>query len=160
MRYLIIIIFLMCFGVLCTPPDHLRKNRFVFYDDRRDEIVSTAEELLGVEYKNGGASPSGFDCSGFTRYVYEKNGYKIPRNAASQYYSGRRVSLKFAKPGDLVFFAISGPRVSHVGIYAGNYSFIHSASLGKTVMNSSMKTGYWEKRYVGAATYFSDSAQE
>jgi cell wall-associated NlpC family hydrolase len=160
MRYLIIIIVIIFFGLLCTPPEHLRKNRFEFSDDRRVEIVSTAEKYLGVEYRNGGVTPSGFDCSGFTMYVYKKNGYNIPRSASSQYYSGRRVSLKYAKPGDLVFFAISGPRVSHVGIYSGNYSFIHSASQGKNVMSSSLKTGYWEKRYVGAATYFAESAQE
>ncbi len=157
-RYFIIIGIL--FNQLCSPPGNIRRNQLVFFDDRRNEIFNTAINYLGVPYKKGGATAEGFDCSGFTLFAYKKSGYNIPRSAPSQYYSGRRISLKYAKPGDLVFFAIDGGRISHVGIYAGNNEFIHSPGTGKSVSYAKINIKYWARRYIGAVTYFADRKEE
>ncbi len=138
----------------CTPPGYLRTRELIFTEDNRDEIVRTAEKYRGIMYKEGGTTPSGFDCSGFTRFVYRENGYGLPRNVYAQYSSGRRVRLASARPGDLVFFTINGYNISHVGIYIGNFTFIHAPRTGKRVSYSSIKNPYWEKRYAGAVTYF------
>jgi len=154
--YLYTILIFISFLFSCTPPGYIREGReIVFYEDRRDEIVQTARNYIGVRYKNGGKTPDGFDCSGFTMFAYKENGYDIPRKATSQYFSGHKITLRSAKPGDLVFFNISGSRISHVGIYLGNNSFIHSPSPGKSVSYASMDN-YWGKRYTGAITYFKD----
>ena len=154
-RYLhIVFIVLVIYLYSCTPPGYIKTKELIFFDDRREDIVKTAKMFAGSLYKEGGTSPSGFDCSGFTQYVYEKNEYNIPRKASEQYYSGRRIRLKSAKPGDLVFFRINSNRISHVGVYTGNFTFIHSPSSGKQVSFSSIKNPYWERRYVGSVTYF------
>lgn len=157
MRYLsVFFIIIILFILSCTSPGNIRTRHLLFYDDRRDEIIETAKKYIGVKYEEKGSSPDGFDCSGFTLYIYKKNGFIIPRKASSQYKSGKRINLKSAKPGDLVFFNVKGNYISHVGIYAGNYEFIHSPSLGKSVSYASINNPYWKKRYIGAITYFAN----
>ncbi|HPO46354.1 MAG TPA: NlpC/P60 family protein, partial [Spirochaetota bacterium] len=78
----------------------------------------------------------------------------LPRATADQYRSGRPVSRRALRPGDLVFFSISGGRISHVGIYMGGESFIHAPSSGKRVSFARLDNAYWRKRYAGAVTYF------
>ncbi len=142
----------------CTPPAHMIKKGWMFHDDKsgtkRERIVRTAKRFIGARYRYGGKDPFGFDCSGFVLYVYNKNGINIPRGSKSQYYSGKRVRIKEAKPGDLVFFSINSKKISHVGIYLGNFRFIHSPREGRKVSCASIKNTYWRKRYAGAATYF------
>lgn len=115
-------------------------------------IIQTAKKMLGVKYRYGGTSPSrGFDCSGLVQYSHRAAGIKLPRTTRQQFASARRISRKYLKAGDLVFFKTSPSRsVSHVGIYLGNYKFIHAPSSGKRVKISSMKAKYWRKRYSGA----------
>ena len=108
-------------------------------------VVSIAERYLGVPYVWGGASPSGFDCSGFTMYVYAQVGVSLPHNAAAQYGVGSPVSMGSLEPGDLVFFDGLG----HVGIYIGGNQFIHAPHTGTVVQISSM-TGWYASTYVGA----------
>jgi len=157
MRYLsLYLIILIVFVISCTPPGYIRTRHLVFYEDKRDEILETAKKYIGVKYEEKGTSPDGFDCSGFTLYIYKNNGFNIPRKASSQYNAGKRINLKSAKPGDLVFFNVKGNNVSHVGIYAGNNEFIHSPSAGKSVSFASINNPYWKKRYVGAITYFAN----
>lgn len=115
-----------------------------------NEIVNYAKSLSGIAYKYGGSTPSGFDCSGFTSYVYKKVGVTLPRTAASQYGQGTAVSKSNLQPGDLVFFNNFGAGISHVGIYVGNSNFI-SATSSKGIATVSINDPYyWGKYYVGA----------
>lgn len=97
--------------------------------------VSIAMQYLGVPYVWGGASPSGFDCSGLVMYVYAQMGVYLPHSAAAQFYSGTPISSSQLAPGDLVFF---GSPISHVGIYIGGGSMIHAPFEGATVSITSI----------------------
>ena len=113
-------------------------------------IVKQGKKYLGVKYVYGGASPKGFDCSGFTSYTFKQQGMAIPRSAAEQYKKGVAVSKNNLKAGDLVFFKTSSTKkVSHVGIYIGSGKFIHSAGKGVSI-TSINDPYYWKSRYVGA----------
>jgi cell wall-associated NlpC family hydrolase len=108
-------------------------------------VVSIAEQYLGVPYRWGGASPSGFDCSGLVMYVYSQVGVALPHSSYSQYGAGSPVSRDQLQPGDLVFFDGLG----HVGIYVGGNSFIHAPHTGDVVKISSI-SGWYASTYVGA----------
>jgi cell wall-associated NlpC family hydrolase/LysM repeat protein len=112
-------------------------------------IISTAQAQAGIRYRWGGTSRSGFDCSGFTSYVFAKHGVRLPRTSIEQSRFGQAVSRGSLQPGDLVFFKTRGSRVSHVGIYTGGGRFIHASSGGGRVTTSSL-TGYYDRRYAGA----------
>lgn len=118
----------------------------------RKLLADFAMTLRDIRYRRGGRDPStGFDCSGFVRYVYRHAlGKDLPTNSASQYLAGTKVDRADMKTGDLVFFRIKGKRVSHVGIYLGDGRFIHSPSTGKRVSVSDLDNAYWSKRFVGA----------
>ena len=92
------------------------------------DLTATASQYIGVPYVYGGTSTSGFDCSGFTQYVYKKLGVSLNRTAASQFTQGTSVSKANLVVGDLVFFNTTGKTASHVGIYIGNNKFIHAGS--------------------------------
>lgn len=113
------------------------------------QIINTAMQYIGVPYKFGGNSPKGFDCSGFTQYVFSKNGISLPRTADVQFRTGKIVGKSELKQGDLVFFTTYEPGASHVGIYTENGRFIHASS-SKGVMISRLDDVYWKGRYVGA----------
>jgi peptidoglycan DL-endopeptidase CwlO len=109
------------------------------------QAVAIAMQYLGTPYVWGGQSPSGFDCSGFTMYVWAQLGVSLPHNAAAQYGYGSPVPSNALEPGDLVFFDGLG----HVGIYVGNGAFIHAPHTGDVVKISSL-TGWYADNYVGA----------
>lgn len=122
-----------------------------------EQVVALAMSYLGVPYTWGGASPSGFDCSGFTLYIYKQFGYSLSHSASTQWYNtGEYVDRNDLQPGDLVFFAdpsrTNGKACSHCGIYIGNGEFIHasSSSSGKYVRISSLTSGYYNTYYKGA----------
>lgn len=94
-----------------------------------ENILSYAKNFIGVPYRYGGSSPSGFDCSGFVKFVYGYFGVSLPRTSYSQMQSGYAVSTDALQPGDLLFFRGGG----HVGIYAGNNTYIHAPQTGRTV---------------------------
>lgn len=115
------------------------------------QILAEAQKYLGTPYVNGGASPSGFDCSGFVYYVLKQVGYSPYRTPTDQYKQGSYVDKSNLQVGDIVFFAntyTSG--LSHVGIYAGNGQFIHSPNSRSTVSYSDLTSGYWAEHYYGA----------
>ena len=112
-------------------------------------IVATAKKYLGYRYVYGGASPStGFDCSGFTSYVYKQHGISLNRTAAGQYSNGVAVSRANLQPGDLVMFGKSG--INHVAIYIGGGQIIHASTPSTGVRIDSLSTGYYNNNYVGA----------
>lgn len=120
-------------------------------------IVTEAQKYLGTPYVYGGASPSGFDCSGFTMYVYSQHGYSLPHSATSQWQSGigtKVYSISALQPGDLVFFndpsRNAGKACSHAGIYVGGGQFIHSSSSRSNgVIISDLTSGYYNTYFVG-----------
>jgi peptidoglycan DL-endopeptidase CwlO len=109
------------------------------------EVVGIALRYLGVPYRWGGASPSGFDCSGFVMYAYAKIGISLPHHAASQFGYGRPVARSALRPGDLVFF--NG--LSHVGIYIGDGQFVHAPHTGDVVKISSLSDSWYTATWVG-----------
>lgn len=118
-------------------------------------IVALARKYVGVRYVYGGASPRGFDCSGFTMYLYKQYGYKLEHTASWQfnYGPGYKVSKSDLKPGDLVFFRdpkrAKGKACSHCGMYIGNGQFIHASSSGG-VKISNLSASYYSTYYKGA----------
>ncbi len=117
------------------------------YISRR--IVQTSMEYIGVPYVFGGTSPSGFDCSGYVRYVFASAGIYLPRTADAQYEVGYAVSTSELVPGDLVFFSTYEYGPSHVGIYLGDGSFINASS-SRGVAIDSLYSSYWGSCYIGA----------
>lgn len=113
-------------------------------------VVSYAQQFLGCKYVYGGTSTNGFDCSGFTQYVYKHFGINLNRTAAAQYSNGKSVTELQA--GDLVMFGKSG--INHVGIYMGGNTFIHAANPGRGVTTDALSTGYYKTNYVGAKRIF------
>jgi len=121
----------------------------------RTSLVQTANRFIGIPYVWGGETTAGFDCSGLTMTVYRLNGLQLPRSAREQFGVGKPVKRDDLKPGDLVFFATTGKgRVSHVGIYNGDGSFIHAPRSGKRIRNASLSNKYFRDRYIGARRYF------
>jgi cell wall-associated NlpC family hydrolase len=118
----------------------------------REALLAFAMKLRDIRYHRGGRAPStGFDCSGFVRYVFMHSiGLDLPTNSASQFLAGLKVKRNEMKTGDLVFFRTRGKAISHVGIYIDNGQFIHSPSAGKTVRVDSLNEAYWAKHFVGA----------
>lgn len=113
-------------------------------------VVSYAKQFLGCKYVYGGTSTSGFDCSGFTQYVYKHFGVSLNRTAAAQYSNG--TSVTNLQAGDLVMFGKSG--INHVGIYIGGNTFIHAANPSRGVTTDTLATGYYKTNYVGARRIF------
>jgi hypothetical protein len=111
-------------------------------------VLNTAKKYIGTPYVFGGMSPQGFDCSGYTQYVFKQQGHQLPRSADQQYLSGKPVAYNNLAPGDLVFFTTYAKGASHEGIYLGEGKFIHASSHG--VMISKLADSYWHARYLGA----------
>ncbi len=148
---IILLIFLNTMNLLCRSPD-TKERKITLYD--REGIINIAKQYLGTPYKAGGSTPEGFDCSGFTMYVYKQGGYKLHRTTTGQYQQLRPV--KIPRKGDLVFFKTDNNFVGHVGIYIGDLKFIHAPSSGKKVSIDDLQNPYWKKNYIGTRTIFLD----
>ncbi len=122
--------------------------------DGAKRLVHSAMGFLGVPYVRGGNNvEQGFDCSGFTRYIFEKSvGLVLPRRADEQARLANLLSIPRdeLKPGDLVFFNTMRRTFSHVGIYLGEGKFIHAPRAGAVVRVEDMRDAYWSKRFTGA----------
>ncbi len=117
---------------------------------KADAVIATAKQYIGVPYLWGGTTPSGFDCSGFTQYVFKQHGISLNRTTETQYQQGTYVSKGNLQPGDLVFFQNTYKAgISHVGIYIGDGNFIHSSS-SKGITITALDSSYWAPKYYGA----------
>lgn len=114
-------------------------------------VVETARSQMGVRYAWGGDSPhDGFDCSGFTYWVFRQNGVDIPRPSWEQYRVGLEVGMRELRPGDLVFFrTMATGRSLHVGIVSAPGRFIHSPKAGGVVSESSLDNSFWKRHFIG-----------
>ena len=135
---------------LASPSDSSLQGK------KRDAVIATALSLLGQSYEFGGNGEGGFDCSGFVMYVYQKNGIPMARTTKRQFHGGNLIQKTSIKPGDLVFFTITGDSISHVGIYLGAEKFIHAPRKGKNIEVSSLANSYWKEHFAGAVTYIEE----
>ncbi|HEU4965328.1 MAG TPA: NlpC/P60 family protein [Bacilli bacterium] len=126
-------------------------QRQVIHAIIKRRLVADSKKYLGKPYVWGSSNPNvGFDCSGFVYYMFRKEGYAIPRYTSTQLYGkGRWISRSKLRPGDLVFFALEGSRISHVGFYMGYNQFI-SATSSKGIAIYSLNNSYWGPHYRGA----------
>lgn len=122
------------------------------WQDAVQEVLMNALSLTGIKYRYGGTSPNtGFDCSGFVRYVFsEAASIALPHNARAISQVGRMISPEQLQPGDLVFYNTMKSAFSHVGIYLGNNRFIHAPSSGGGIHVVRMDDAYWSQRFDGA----------
>jgi peptidoglycan DL-endopeptidase LytE len=128
-----------------TPPAEAAPVRSGGY-----EISGTALGLRGVPYRNGGADPNGFDCSGLVWYVFSQHGVAVPRTVEDQYKVGGTIDVADLRPGDLVFFNTTSSGASHVGISVGGESFVHAPSSSGVVRVEDLRASYWASRFIGA----------
>ena len=117
-------------------------------------IADLAKLQVGAPYRYGGASPTGFDCSGLVFYTHGKFGINTPRTSLAQFNTARPVKLNLLKSGDVVFFKISRANNSHVGIYVGKGQFVHAPKSGKQVSQNYLSDPYWKTRIVSAGRFY------
>ena len=149
-KYLVILLLLLsaCSSVrhdaqIATPSDN---------DEQMSNLAIYAMSLYDTPYRSGGTTrASGFDCSGFVQYVFRNSaGLALPRTSAEMSRVGSAVNADSLKPGDLVFFDTQHSHYSHVGIYVGEYRFLHAPSAGRAIMLSNLHEKYWQSHYEGA----------
>jgi cell wall-associated NlpC family hydrolase len=113
-------------------------------------LAGTALGLRGIPYRNGGSDPSGFDCSGFTQYVFAQYGIALPREVREQFRVGKAVKPDDLAVGDIIFFTTTDPGPSHVAIAIGGDEFVHAPSSTGVVRVEHLSSSYWSPRYLGA----------
>jgi cell wall-associated NlpC family hydrolase len=118
--------------------------------DRGLALLQVAESRIGAPYRYGGTGPDAFDCSGLVAYAHRELGVTVPRTAAEQFAAAAPVPRQDLRPGDLVFFRLSGRQVSHVGIYAGGDRFVHAPQSGGRVRLASLEDEHFRRGFAGA----------
>jgi cell wall-associated NlpC family hydrolase len=113
-------------------------------------LAGTALALRGTPYRDGGSDPAGFDCSGFTQYVFAQHGVALPREVRDQYRMGKSVQPEELAAGDIVFFTTTAPGPTHVAIAIGGDQFVHAPSTTGVVRVERLASSYWAPRYLGA----------
>jgi len=116
-------------------------------------IVKAALGVKGRPYRLGATGPEAFDCSGLVQYAHKQAGISIPRTTTRQFRQASPVDRSAMSPGDVVFFAVDGISISHVGLYAGEGRFIHSPSPGSSVSWAQLDENYWSSRFAGAGRF-------
>ena len=120
--------------------------------DPGTEVANFAQQYVGSRYAWGGASPAGFDCTGFVMFVFGQFGVALPHNEAGQLAAGNQIAADDLQPGDVLVFANTYRRgLSHVGIYVGDGQFVHAADERHGVLVSNLWDSYWGPRLVGAS---------
>lgn len=117
-------------------------------------VLLAAESRIGAPYRYGGSGPDEFDCSGLVTYAHRQVGIAVPRTAAEQYAGATPVERRELRPGDLVFFRLSGREVGHVGIYVGDDRFVHAPQSGGHVRVASLRDDWYRERFVGAGRFY------
>ena len=113
-------------------------------------LVGTALALRGTPYRDGGTDLSGFDCSGFTQYVFAQHGVALPREVRDQFRVGKSVKPEEVAAGDMIFFTTTAPGATHVAIAIGGDQFVHAPSSTGVVRIERIGSSYWAPRYLGA----------
>jgi cell wall-associated NlpC family hydrolase len=113
-------------------------------------LTGTTLALRGAPYRNGGTDPSGFDCSGFTQYVFSRYGIALPRAVADQFTAGQAVTADRVTAGDLLFFTTVASGPTHVAIALGGDEFVHAPSSAGVVRVERLSAAYWSQRFIGA----------
>lgn len=137
----------------CAPFRHGLPGEGAAPDPGR-ALLRAAETRIGAPYRFGGAGPDAFDCSGLVAYAHQQVGIAVPRTAAEQFSRATPVGRRELRPGDLVFFRLSGRDVGHVGIYAGDDRFVHAPQSGGHVRVASLEDDWYRRRFVGAGRFY------
>jgi cell wall-associated NlpC family hydrolase len=119
-------------------------------DAIRESIIETALGQIGRPYHYGGTDPSGFDCSGLVQFSYASAGVKVPRTTRELFSAGKRISLRDARPGDLLFYRFAGEDTSHVTIYLGDGQMVHAPENGKQVTVVATEQPAWADHFITA----------
>ena len=127
--------------------------------EHRTQIIQYAEDFIGTNYRSGGTTPNGFDCSGFTSFVYDRFGVKLDHNSTGQSRQGKEVDLKMALPGDVIVFAKNG-RIHHVGLIVeineNEIQIIHSCNSKGVAKENILNSKYWSSRIHSVRDVVSD----
>ena len=122
---------------------------------KANNILNLAMQQMGKRYQWAATGPNEFDCSGFTTFVYKKNGISLPRTAKAQSKEGEPVDYQHLKEGDLIFFrSKSNSMISHTGIYMGKNQFIHASSAKNKVIKSKLDHGYYRENFQWGRRFF------
>ena len=122
--------------------------------DVGQRVVEAAEAAYGAPYRYGGIGDRGFDCSGLVFYAHHRAGVPVPRTTADQSRAATRVGATRLRPGDVLFFRLRSPKLSHVGIYTGGGRFLHAPSAGKQVSYASLSNPFWRERLLHAGRLY------
>lgn len=164
------ILLLLLTGCASTPPASLPPGELRRESDwdgsggaaalrhRGEELADFALGLRGIQYRYGGATRAGFDCSGLVFYSHQQVGVKVPRTSRDQAEGARQIKESKLRRGDLVFFRIGGRYVNHVGIYIGEQRFVHAPGAGKPVTINSLDDEYYAQRFFSAGRFWDRSS--
>ena len=142
------------YAAQCDPSEAAAPAAASVSSGRGQQVANLAKQFVGYRYVHGGSSPSGFDCSGFTSYLYRQFGVNISRVPAGQMSSGHKVSRSELQPGDIIAFNTNGRGISHVGLYIGNGQIIHASNPSDGVKINNLSSSYYSTRYVTAVRIF------
>lgn len=149
----LLLVALLSLLAACAPFRHGLPGEGVAADPGR-AVLEAAETRIGTPYRYGGSGPDAFDCSGLVAYAHGQAGIAVPRTAAEQFSKATPVERSELRPGDLVFFRLSGRDVGHVGIYAGGDRFVHAPQSGGHVRLASLEDEWYRQRFVGAGRFY------
>ena len=151
-KFLLALMMLLCSACSTTQVPAPAASTESTSSDAMNDLAIYAMSLADTPYRYGGNSPaSGFDCSGFVRYVFQQSlQWQLPRTSLEMSRTGEPLQEDQLRPGDLVFFNTQQQPYSHVGIYVGEDRFVHAPKSGKAIAIVNMRENYWRSRYDGA----------